>query len=118
MSEHPAKCVVLLFREELEAWRAYCWISSSFADFNTKLTLKNQRPISILPSLSQLHWQSIPSSLFHPQTLHRMIRIALRQSTRTVGAVSVLSRLALVSYKRTLTLVLPTRLGVTPAIEV
>lgn len=38
-----------------------------------------------------------------------MIRNALRQSARTVGAVSVPSRLALVSYKRTVTLVLATR---------
>lgn len=47
-----------------------------------------------------------------------MIRITLRQSTRTVGAVSALGRLALVSYKRILTLVLATRPGVTPPIEV
>ena len=43
---------------------------------------------------------------------------ALRQSTRTVGAVSVLSRLALVSYNRISTFVPATRQYLTPPMEV
>lgn len=68
--------------------------------------------------LGQLHWQFFLPFLCCPQTPLKMIRNALRQSARTVGAVSVPSRLALVSYKTTFTLPLATRRYVIPPLEV
>ncbi len=96
----------VVFQKELEAWLI---LGTLQALPTTNFTIRNRISSQTCLRLGQLHWQSVPSFLCCYQSPLKMIRNALRQSARTVGAVSVPSRLALVSYKGSLTIMLASR---------